>query len=74
MIVIERINLLIGPNATGKSTILRAINGLNVSVPNWTGDNYVIELPNSHEVNYRWDIVLCGQATTGHDLMGGTIG
>ena len=39
--------MLVGPNATGKSTILRAINGLNVSVPNWTGDNYVIELPNA---------------------------
>ena len=42
----ERVNLLIGPNASGKTTILRAINGLNLSVYQWTGDNYVIELPN----------------------------
>ncbi len=42
----ERTNLFIGPNASGKSTILRAINGLNLSVFNSTGDNYVIELPN----------------------------
>ena len=42
----ERVNLLIGPNASGKSTILRTINGLNLSVFDWTGDNYVITLPN----------------------------
>ena len=39
------VNVLIGPNSSGKSTILRAINGLNLSVYTWTGDNYVIELP-----------------------------
>ena len=43
----KRINLFIGPNASGKSTILRAINGLSLSVFDWTGDNYVIELPNA---------------------------
>ena len=42
----ERANLLIGPNASGKSTILRAINGLNLSVFDWTGDNYVLVMPN----------------------------
>ena len=42
----KRVNLFIGPNASGKSTILRAMNGLNLSMFNWTGDNYVIELPN----------------------------
>ena len=42
----ERVNLFIGPNSSGKSTILRAINGLNLSVSEWTGDNYVIKLPN----------------------------
>ena len=43
----ERVNLFIGPNASGKSTILRAINGLNLSVFDWTGDNFVINLPNA---------------------------
>ena len=43
----ERVNLFIGPNASGKSTILRAMNGLNLSVYIWSGDNYVIELPNA---------------------------
>ena len=42
----ERVNLFIGPNASGKSTILRAINGLNLAIFDWTGDNYVIHLPN----------------------------
>lgn len=42
----ERVNLFIGPNASGKSTILRAINGLNLAMSDWTGDNYVIHLPN----------------------------
>ena len=42
-----RVNLLVGPNATGKSTILRAINGLNLSVLDWTGDNFVIIFPNA---------------------------
>ena len=42
-----RVNLLVGPNATGKSTILRAINGLNLSVFDWTGDNFVIIFPNA---------------------------
>ena len=43
----ERVNLFIGPNSSGKSTILRAMNGLNVSVFTYTGDNYVIEFPNA---------------------------
>ena len=43
----ERVNLFVGPNSSGKSTILRAMNGLNLTVFNWTGDNYVIELPNA---------------------------
>ena len=42
----ERVNLFIGPNASGKSTILRTINRLNLSVSEWTGDSYVIKLPN----------------------------
>ena len=42
----ERVNLFIGPNSSGKSTVLRAINGLNLSVFDWTGDNYAISLPN----------------------------
>ena len=42
----ERVNLFISPNSSGKSTILRAINGLNLSIFDWTGDNYVINLPN----------------------------
>ena len=43
----KRVNLFVGPNASGKSTVLRAINGLNLSVLSWTGDNYVIELPSA---------------------------
>ena len=42
----ERVNLFIGPNASGKSTILRAINGLKLSVFDLTGDNFVINMPN----------------------------
>ncbi len=41
----EHANVLIGPNASGKSTILRAMNGLNLSVFDWTGDNFVVTLP-----------------------------
>ena len=51
-----RVNLLIGPNASGKSTILRAMNGLNLSVFDWTGDNYVISFP---KVKDDWSTGYC---------------
>ncbi len=47
----ERVNLFIGPNSSGKSTILRAVNGLNTSVFTYTGDNYVIEFPDAMNEN-----------------------
>jgi energy-coupling factor transporter ATP-binding protein EcfA2 len=50
----ERVNLFIGPNASGKSTILRAINGLHSYLYEYLGDNIIITHDGERTLCFLW--------------------
>ena len=50
----EHVNLFVGPNASGKSTILRAINGLHSWLYEYTGDNVIIAYDTERTICFLW--------------------